>query len=110
MKKRNVIKKYQEYQEILDLRKYRRNYLFTIYYRDSEFNYTRIGLLVGKRNGNAVTRNKIKRQVRAMIDEIINKDYLKSLDLIVVISKNYDIHEFNKNKEQLTNLFKDIYL
>lgn len=106
MKKKNTIKKYLEYKEILNLRKFKRNALFIIYFRKNDYGYTRIGLLVSKRNGNAVTRNKIKRQIRSMIDELT--DYTKNIDLIILISKNYDISKYNENFEIFKNIFRDI--
>ena len=69
MKKINVIKKYREYKELFNLRKFKRNNLFTIYFRKNKYNITRVGLSVSKKNGNAVTRNKIKRQVRNILDK-----------------------------------------
>ena len=106
MKKKNTIKKYLEYKEILDLRKFKRNALFIIYFRKNEYGYTRIGLLVSKKNGNAVIRNKIKRQIRSMIDQLT--DYTKNIDLIILISKNYDISKYNENFEMFKNIFRDI--
>lgn len=106
MKKKNTIKKYLEYKEILNLRKFKRNALFIIYFRKNDYGYTRIGLLVSKKNGNAVTRNKIKRQIRSMIDELC--DYTKNIDLIILVSKNYDISKYNENFEIFKNIFRDI--
>lgn len=106
MKKKNTIKKYLEYKEIINLRKFKRNALFIIYFRKNDYGYTRIGLLVSKKNGNAVTRNKIKRQIRSMIDELT--DYTKNIDLIILISKNYDITKYNENFEIFKNIFRDI--
>lgn len=106
MKKKNTIKKYLEYKEILNLRKFKRNALFIIYFRKNDYGYTRIGLLVSKKNGNAVTRNKIKRQIRSMIDELC--DYTKNIDLIILVSKNYNISKYNENFEIFKNIFRDI--
>ncbi len=106
MKKKNTIKKYLEYKEILSLRKFKRNASFIIYFRKNEYNYTRIGLLVSKKNGNAVIRNKIKRQVRNMIDHLT--DYSKNIDMIILISKTYKTSEFNENFILLKDLFRDI--
>lgn len=106
MKKKNTIKKYREFKEILNIRNFKRNSLFTIYYRGNTQNKTRIGLLVSKKNGNSVTRNKIKRQIREVIQSSI--DYNKNIDLIIVISKNYDVNYFEKNSLLLKNLLNDI--
>lgn len=106
MKKKNTIKKYQEFKEILDIHKFKRNQLFSVYFRQNNFDYTRIGILVSKRNGNSVTRNKIKRQVRSIIEDSTNYDTRK--DLIIVISKNYDTNNFEENSILLKKLLNDI--
>ena len=42
------------------------------------------GLSVGKKVGNAVTRNKVKRQLRSIIDE---KNYQNGLNCIIIVKK-----------------------
>ena len=107
MKKINRVKKYSEFKEIMDLRRYARNEYFTVYYREKTQEYGRIGLLVSKKNGIAVTRVKIKRQVRSIIDNALNLKELKK-DLIVVISKNYDKENYEKAKVLLETLLNTI--
>ena len=85
MKKINRVKKYQEFQEILNKHVFLKDNLFKVYFRKNEYGFERYGLLVTKKNGIAVIRNKIKRQVRTIIDKV--SDYSKSLDVIVVVSK-----------------------
>ncbi len=107
MKKKNVIKKYLEFKEILNLKIFKRNSLFTIYYRDNSENKTRIGILITKKHGNAVKRNLIKRQIRSIVDQTI--DYTVGKDLIIVTSKTYNPNEFEKNKESLSKLLESIF-
>lgn len=105
MKEINRVKKYREFKEILDLRRFKRNEIFTLYYRKNEFGYSRVGILVTKKNGIAVKRVKIKRQVRSIVDKYL--DYKNcGLDIIIVISKKYNTEEFSKNE----NLLKDLIL
>ena len=106
MKKINRVKKYREFHEIFDKRVCKRSNLFTIYYRKNDYGFERYGLLVTKKNGIAVTRNKIKRQVRMMIDKV--SDYSKPLDVIVVVSKRYDINQYTENENELTTLLSRI--
>ena len=109
MKEINRIKKYREFKEILNLRKFKRNEIFAVYFRDNEYKHARVGILVTKKNGNAVTRVKIKRQVRSIIDESLDYQNV-SKDFVVVISKKYDVMNFKRNSELLTqiiNYFKE---
>lgn len=107
MKKVNRVKKYREFKVIMNLRKFKRNELYSVYFKEKALEVGRVGILVTKRNGNAVTRVKIKRQVRSIIDEALdlrNEKY----DYIVAISKNYSIDEFSKNKALLVKLLNSI--
>ncbi len=106
MKKEFVIKKYQEYQEIIKKRKFKKSSSFTIYYQLSENPFPRVGLLVGKKNGIAVIRNKIKRQVRVFVDKYIDDDL--NLNLIIAMTKNYDVSKFNENEEEFKKLINSI--
>lgn len=107
MKVINRIKKYREFKEIINLKHSKRNSLYTIYYRVNDYNLTRIGILVTKKNGISVTRNKIKRQVRNILVQSI--DFKKNLDLVIIISKNYDINEYKRNEEELKSLLNCLF-
>lgn len=107
MKEINRVKKYREFKEILDLQNFKRNEIYTVYFRKNDFGYSRVGLLVTKKNGNAVTRVKIKRQVRAIVDSCLEYKNV-SKDFIIVINKKYSVDEFNKNKDLLVNLINSI--
>lgn len=107
MKEINRVKKYREFKEILDLRNFKRNEIYTVYFRKNDFGYSRVGLLVTKKNGNAVTRVKIKRHVRAIVDSCLEYKNV-SKDFIIVINKKYSVDEFNKNKDLLVNLINSI--
>lgn len=106
MKKCFVIKKYREYQEIFHLRKFKRNNKFIVNFRKNDNSLTRVGINVGKKNGNAVARNKIKRQIRQIVDECV--DYKMNIDLIIAVTKNYKTDEFEDNKIKLTELLNSI--
>jgi len=106
MKKKFVIKKYSEFQEIRKNCKNKITSKFTIYFKKNDYEYTRVGLIVGKKNGIAVIRNKIKRQVREILTKEL--DFKEKIDLIVVIKPTYNINEFSYNKEQLVSAIKYI--
>ena len=80
---------------------------YIVHYRKNELNVCRIGLSVSRRIGNAVTRNRIKRQTRAMCDSLI--DYSShTFDVIIVVKPDFLNSDFNSNKEKLNNLLSKI--
>lgn len=106
MKVKNRVKRHEEFQDILRESKSEKSGFFTIYFQKSEIPFTRVGISVSKKNGNAVVRNKIKRQIRAMADEMV--DYQYPLNLIIVARNAYDINDFAKGKEQFGSLLQNI--
>lgn len=106
MNKKNTIKKYNEFLEIINRKQFLRNHLYTVYFREPIEEYSRIGILITKKNGNAVSRNKIKRQIRM----ILNNDYIEKLnkDIIIIVSKNYDKNDYSNNSILLLELLKKI--
>lgn len=76
---------------------------YTLHISNNPYSYTRVGISVSSKLGNAVTRNRIKRQVRSMCDSII--DYTKqSLDIVIVVRKPFLNGTFNDNKSHLSDL------
>ena len=74
MKKENSLKKAKDFQKVIDTRQSVGCKSFVIYYLKNEFDYARIGISSGKRLGNAVIRNRTKRQVRSIIDLTFDKN------------------------------------
>ena len=103
MKIVNRIKKSDEF--VLTIKKGRayHNQQFTVHVAKSNLGYTRIGLSVSNKVGNAVVRNRIKRQVRAMCDSLINYND-QSLDIVIVVRKPYLDGGFYDNKSLLNDL------
>lgn len=73
---------------------------YFVHYRKNEFNVIRVGISVSKKLGHAVVRNRIKRQVRAMCDLLI--DYSSnSMDIVLIIKKGFLEKDFHENKDIL---------
>jgi ribonuclease P protein component len=64
--------------------RYRGRY-FHLVYRANSFEFSRLAVVVGKKVGNAVTRNKIKRRIRALFRR--NKSLFKKPMDVVLIAK-----------------------
>lgn len=99
MKRENRVLKRQEFDEIIRNFPFVKSKNFVIHYRKKTDGVARIGIAVGKKNGIAVTRNRIKRQVRAMIGE--EMDLNLPIDLIVIVRASFDPDKFHSNKDEL---------
>lgn len=110
MKKANTVQSHEEFDAIIRQGAKIKSPHFSLHYRKSEKPQTRIGIAVGKRNGGAVTRVRIKRQVRAMVHDY--NDLTLPADIILVIRPSFlegDFHvleaelhaSFDRLKEQL---------
>ena len=80
---------------------------YIVYKLETENHYTRVGISVSKKLGKAVVRNRIKRQVRAICDELIKYDD-RSLDIVIIVRKPFLDKTFDDNKSQLSDFMKGL--
>ncbi len=85
MKKINIIKKNQEYEQIINKKNNTRNEYFSIYISSNNLNIQRFGIAVPKKIGIAVTRNKMRRILKNIIDK--NKIFISGIDYIIIVNK-----------------------
>ena len=107
MKKINIIKKNEDFKKILDQGKFIKNKYYIIYYKDKEESYYRFGITVSKKVSNrAVVRNKLKRQVKSIIDN--NKNNFSILkDYIIIVKKScLEVKYKELEKELINSLIK----
>lgn len=71
-----------------------------------EYDYPRFGITASKKLGGAVQRVKIRRQVRAMIREILKSYNVHSLDYVIIVRNTYTKHTYQENLKELKNLLK----
>ena len=79
---------------------------FIVHFKNNNLTYIRVGISASKKLGNAVTRNRVKRQVRAMCDEIVDYN-ARSLDIVIVVKTQFLEMTFNDNKSQLCDFIQN---
>ncbi len=73
---------------------------YVVHYQENkDVGNIRVGVTTAKKTGNAVTRNKVKRQVKAMLDHHI--DTSRELDVVIIIKKSYLNYDFKTNSQIL---------
>ena len=104
MKKKYSLKRNEEIAKIVHKRRFVKNETFVMYYQpNSEIGHSRICISVGKKIGNAVVRNKTKRQVREMVTALFDFDL--NYDLVIIVRNNYLENDFSTNSEKLNELY-----
>ena len=106
MKKLNIIKKQDEINNIIKTGNLSKNKYFFIYNKERESKYYRFCICVSKKLGNAVVRNKNKRQIKDIIDKS-NIVFKSNMDYVIILRKEMsNISYENKKKYLLEILFK----
>lgn len=94
MKKNYVIKKHEDFNNIINNGKRVKGKIITIYYHPSEDNKKYFGFAVGKKNGNAVIRNYIKRRLRMLISTNQNL-FSNKYKYIIMVGKDSLTYSYN---------------
>lgn len=107
MKKINIVKKTQDFERIIKNNKsYRSRYFYT-YVEKHEDNIYHFGLSVGKKIGNAVNRNKVKRQIKEILSQ---NDYQNNFDCIIIVRREIKEANFSDIKEDLNYVLKKLLI
>ena len=100
MKKRYRVRKNEEFSSIIALKRSVANAIFVVYHCPRKQEHARVGISVSKKLGNAVVRNKIKRQVREMIKALVDFENYPE-DVIIIVRKPYLGRTFAQNQNDL---------
>lgn len=106
MKKEFRVKDTREFGAIIGRKRFYTSPSFTIYVKEKALDHPRIGISVGKKIGNAVMRNKVKRQVRSMVREIYT--FEENYDTIILVRVKYHQENYGNNKKMLESLVKKV--
>ena len=103
MKIINRIKANDDFATTIKKGKTQRDQSYVIHYNTTSLNYTRVGISVSSKLGNAVVRNHIKRQIRSMCDELIDYNQ-NNLDIVIVTKQEFLNRTYDDNKMSLKQL------
>ena len=97
------IKSKIEFEDIIKNGKKIGNSFFVIYYKDRKKLFSRFGVSLSKKFGNAVVRNKYKRILREII-RINQKKFKNSYDYIIIMKKSCFDLNYKMIEEKLLSL------
>ena len=104
MKIINRVRKSKDFALIIKNGRSSKNQSFVIHWMPTTNQHVRVGISVSSKLGHAVIRNRIKRQIRAMCDEIIN--FEESYDAVVVAKKGFLELDYKSNQTLLSELIE----
>lgn len=105
MKKKEIIKKSNDYTKVINKNNKLKNKYYSLFYIKSD--NTLFGISIPKKIGNAVIRNKNKRQIKNIIDN--NKNNIQNgYNYVIIIRKEILSLSYQEKEKELINLFKKI--
>ena len=107
MKKINIVKNNRSFDDIINKGRFIKNEYYVIYYKNREESTYKFGISVSKKLGNAIIRNKLKRQARSIIDNH-KKLYQNNKDYIIMIRKAFIDTDYKLLEESFIKLMNKI--
>jgi len=96
MKKKNILRKNADFTRIINSNKPFKYKDFVIYLEKGTNQDFQFGVSVSTKVGNAVVRNKLKRQAKSVI---MKKDYQKGFNCIIILGRGI----LDKNYQEIEN-------
>ena len=107
MEKSKRVKTKIDFQKVIASKKKIISKSFILYsLKREEYDYPRFGFSASKKLGHAVVRVKVRRQVRAMVREILKTYTVLNKDYIIIVRNSYLKHTFQENLNELILLLK----
>ncbi|SRR5579875_2157890 len=100
------IRKSSEFKEAFDKGKKLYTEHYTLICAPNSLGFPRLGLVIGKRCGNAVKRNRIKRVLREVFRR--NKSFFDSLDILIVGKKSDKTLGYSTAKEEIIEAIRAV--
>lgn len=105
MKKINILKNSRDFDRIIRNNKPYKYKDYIIYIERKTTDVYHFGISVGKKIGNAVIRNKIKRQIRSIISK---NDYQNNFNCIIIVGRAITEKNYQEREENLLIALKNI--
>ncbi len=91
------LKQNRDFQRIYKKGSYKAGRFLVVYARENRLDYNRIGIATGKRFGNSVQRNRVKRLIRESYRKIAS-EYKKGYDLVFMVRTSGKVAVFPHRK------------
>lgn len=98
MKKINILKKSNDFSRIIKNNKPFKYKDYIIYVEKKDPSIYNFGFSVGKKIGNAVTRNKIKRQLKNILDK---KSFENNFNCVIIVGRGILNRSFSEREKNL---------
>lgn len=105
MLKNNTVKKNFEFQKMINSEKQVISDSLIVYYKKNN-KYLRVGISVSKKFANAVYRNKERRQIKGVLDEI--KLYDLKFDVIIIVRKKFLNFNYEIKKREIKKILEGL--
>ena len=103
MKKNKIIKESSIFDNVIKNGKVLKNRYYNVFYMNNDLDQPLFGFAVGKKIGNAVTRNKNKRQIKSIVDNNISL-FSKPCYYIIMLKKEINEITFKEKQDSLISL------
>ena len=107
MKKKFIVKSNRDFEKIIKTGKYKKNRHYIIYYKKAKYEYSRFGISVSKKLGNAVFRNHYKRKIRSIVDNY-RKSIPNNFDYVIIMRRDMINLPYHDMEKSFFKLMEDI--
>lgn len=107
MKKINILKENRDFSRIIKNYKPFRYKDYIVYTENINDKLYHFGFSVGKKVGNAVIRNKIKRQLKSILDK---KCYQNGFNCIIIVKKEIQFKKYEEMEKELFFILQKLKL